>query len=248
MCRLINRWKRRSVLIQGTAFINLCYYSWENVVCRGKLMFSERRVWGTPRSSTRSSADVVHPHRFVPIAQHQHATKTRLSFHSEEEKLIRYHISWIFTRRSYNRPDITVVHSCSARAISCRLSRHSCRLSRHNNPPNSPPSVEGLWNKISMSVFWVVTPGTLVGGYERFGATYWIHLRGWRWRQYISPKRWYLPTSSHCDSTQNTNIIFTAVRNSNLSHLYISSFVRTLCFTSLTFQCEMFHWQGFISV
>jgi hypothetical protein len=42
--------------------------------------------------------------------------------------------------------------------------------------------------------------------------------RPWRWRQYASPKRWYLPTSPHCVTTQKNNIdIFTAVRTSSIT-------------------------------
>jgi hypothetical protein len=41
-------------------------------------------------------------------------------------------------------------------------------------------------------------------------------LKPWRWTQYVSPKRWYLPTSPHSVTTQKTNIdIFTAVRTSH---------------------------------
>jgi hypothetical protein len=40
----------------------------------------------------------------------------------------------------------------------------------------------------------------------------WIHVTWdrdqlrWRWRQYVSPKRWHLPTSLHGAKTQNNNI------------------------------------------
>jgi hypothetical protein len=37
--------------------------------------------------------------------------------------------------------------------------------------------------------FWVVTPCGLVGRYQRFGETYWLHLQPRRWRHYVSPKR-----------------------------------------------------------
>jgi hypothetical protein len=43
--------------------------------------------------------------------------------------------------------------------------------------------------KMYMLVFWVV-----------------MLLQPWRWRQYVSPKRWYLPTSPHDVTTQKTNI------------------------------------------
>jgi hypothetical protein len=38
---------------------------------------------------------------------------------------------------------------------------------------------EVLTAKISMLVFWVVTPCGLVGEYESFGGTYCLHLQGW---------------------------------------------------------------------
>jgi hypothetical protein len=40
-------------------------------------------------------------------------------------------------------------------------------------------------------------------------------LQPWRWRQYVSPKRQYLPTSLHGVTTQNNIAIFTAVKTSN---------------------------------
>jgi hypothetical protein len=61
-----------------------------------------------------------------------------------------------------------------------------------------------------MLVFRVVTPCGLVGRYQRFGKTH--SLQPWRWREYVSPKRWYLLASTHRTTTQKTNIdVFTAV-------------------------------------
>jgi hypothetical protein len=41
-----------------------------------------------------------------------------------------------------------------------------------------------------------------------------------RWRQCVSPKRWYLPTRLHGVTTQNNNIvIFTTVRISNFTNV-----------------------------
>jgi hypothetical protein len=60
--------------------------------------------------------------------------------------------------------------------------------------------------KMSMLVFWVVTPCGLVGRYQRFGGTYRLHLQGWRRRQYDPPKGWYAPMSPHGVTTQKTNI------------------------------------------
>jgi hypothetical protein len=43
-----------------------------------------------------------------------------------------------------------------------------------------------------------------------------IFRQPWRWRQYVPPKRWYLPISPHGVTTQETNIdIYSAVRISN---------------------------------
>jgi hypothetical protein len=41
-----------------------------------------------------------------------------------------------------------------------------------------------------MSLLWVLAPCRLVDRYQRFGES-------WRWRQYVSPKRWYLAMSPH---------------------------------------------------
>jgi hypothetical protein len=38
----------------------------------------------------------------------------------------------------------------------------------------------------------------------------------WRWRQYVPPKRWYLPTSPHGVTTQKTNTDIFALRTSHL--------------------------------
>jgi hypothetical protein len=43
------------------------------------------------------------------------------------------------------------------------------------------------------------------------------HLQPWGWRQYVSPKRWYLSSSPHDVTTQKINSdTFTALRTSNL--------------------------------
>jgi hypothetical protein len=57
----------------------------------------------------------------------------------------------------------------------------------------------------------VVTPCRLVGRYKCFGETYCFHLQGWilqlqRWRQYVSPKRWYLRTRTHSVTSRKSNI------------------------------------------
>jgi hypothetical protein len=40
-------------------------------------------------------------------------------------------------------------------------------------------------------VFWVVMPYIHIGRYYHFGATFYIHLHGWRWRQHAPLKWWY---------------------------------------------------------
>jgi hypothetical protein len=49
--------------------------------------------------------------------------------------------------------------------------------------------------KMSMLLFWIVTPCGLVGRYQGFGGTYCFHLQGW-----------YLPAGPHGISTQKTKI------------------------------------------
>jgi hypothetical protein len=49
-------------------------------------------------------------------------------------------------------------------------------------------------------------------GFEVFTAVkmimfFWVLLQPWRWGQYVSPKRWHLPTSLHGAKTQRNNII-----------------------------------------
>jgi hypothetical protein len=69
---------------------------------------------------------------------------------------------------------------------------------------------------ISIMVFWVVTPCVFVDRYLRFGETQCLHFHSWRWKQYVAPKHWYLPTCPQGVTTQKTTIdIFTAMRTSN---------------------------------
>jgi hypothetical protein len=57
---------------------------------------------------------------------------------------------------------------------------------------------------MTMLFFWAVTPE--------------------RWRQYVSPKQWYLSMRLHSITTyKNNTIIFTAMRTSNLSTGNISN-------------------------
>jgi hypothetical protein len=76
-----------------------------------------------------------------------------------------------------------------------------------------------------MLVFRSVTPCGLIRRYHRFGRTYRLHLQGvtaLKWRQYVSAKRWHLPTSPDGVTTQKTNTdIFIAVRTPN--------FIKCLC-------------------
>jgi len=56
--------------------------------------------------------------------------------------------------------------------------------------------------KMSVLIFWVVTPYGFVGKYQLYEGTYCFHLHGWRWKQYVSPSGWYLSTSPHGVTTQ----------------------------------------------
>jgi hypothetical protein len=54
-----------------------------------------------------------------------------------------------------------------------------------------------------MMLFWVLAPCRMIGRCQHFGRTYCLHPQPWRWRRYVSPKRWHLPTSLHGARTQN---------------------------------------------
>jgi hypothetical protein len=58
-----------------------------------------------------------------------------------------------------------------------------------------------------MMFFWVITPYELVVRYQRFGETHCLHLQPLRLRQYVSPKRWYLPMSLHGVTTKNISML-----------------------------------------
>jgi hypothetical protein len=53
-----------------------------------------------------------------------------------------------------------------------------------------------------MMIFRVLLPCRLIRRCQRSGETYCLHLQGGRWRLYVSPKRWHLPTSLHGAKTQ----------------------------------------------
>jgi hypothetical protein len=63
---------------------------------------------------------------------------------------------------------------------------------------------------------WFVTPRGLVGWYQRFGVTYCFHVQDLR--QYVHPKRWYLPTSPHSVTIQKTNINTSVLKTWNEVH------------------------------
>jgi hypothetical protein len=50
-----------------------------------------------------------------------------------------------------------------------------------------------VFTAVRMMFFWVLAPCRLAGRCQRFGET--LHLQLWRWRQFVSPKRWHLPAS-----------------------------------------------------
>jgi hypothetical protein len=90
-------------------------------------------------------------------------------------------------------------------------------LTHHSEIGHRLTAQQPQHNVTSVFVFWIV------GRHERFGGIHSFHLQGWR-RQYVSPKRWYLPTSLHDVPTQETNTgVFTAVRTSRLKFIHTAS-------------------------
>jgi hypothetical protein len=81
----------------------------------------------------------------------------------------------------------------------------------------------------------------LVNGYRSFRRTHCLYFKSWRWKQFVSAKRWYLHTGPNSVTTKQTNMgVFTALRTSNLiqfcsvtvlhRHLNLSqSQLRVLC-------------------
>jgi hypothetical protein len=77
--------------------------------------------------------------------------------------------------------------------------------------------------RMVMLFFWVLAPYRLIGrcqpldaklesGRIYIGLCKSLHfpaspLQPWRWKKYVSPKRWHLPTSLHGAKIQNNNII-----------------------------------------
>lgn len=68
---------------------------------------------------------------------------------------------------------------------------------------------------ISMLPLWLVTLHVLVGGYQRFGEIYWLHLEGWNLFLWNT-------LSQNFVTTEKTKIdILTAVRTSNFIQLFV---------------------------
>jgi hypothetical protein len=90
--------------------------------------------------------------------------------------------------------------------------------------------------KIIECVSHLVLQCGFVSRYERFGETYCFHLQGWRWRQYIPPKNWHIPTSPdgvvHITSTKfgecllikKSKYIYLATRHKALRDSIYSSY------------------------
>jgi hypothetical protein len=68
-----------------------------------------------------------------------------------------------------------------------------------------------------ITVFWNVTPGSLVESYQHSGGTYYIHLQGntllpWSWRQQVPSKLCYLSTKLHSVLSQDTVVFMQDLR------------------------------------
>jgi hypothetical protein len=75
-----------------------------------------------------------------------------------------------------------------------------------------PPENGLRGDKMSMLVFCVVMSCVVVCTHQRSGEAFCLRLQPWGWRQYVPPKRWYVPRNSDGDSAQKTNNgLFTAV-------------------------------------
>jgi hypothetical protein len=92
--------------------------------------------------------------------------------------------------------------------------------------------------QMSVLVFWVVTPCTLVAGYQRFGLTYCFQLQTWRCRQYVSPKRWYLPAHPQGVVTQKTNIDTLKSHFCLLNTLFLLGFPKKICTYFMTLRAD----------
>jgi hypothetical protein len=77
---------------------------------------------------------------------------------------------------------------------------------------------------IQMMYFWIVKLCRLVGRHQCLGVMYSLLLHPWWWKQYVSPKCWYLPVSVHGIITQkNDTDILTAMKTS-ISHTIFSTY------------------------
>jgi hypothetical protein len=61
---------------------------------------------------------------------------------------------------------------------------------------------------LNIAVFWSVTSCSLPNEHQRSEEACCLSLTPWRWRQQIPPKRWYLPTRLHDDTSHMTEIFF----------------------------------------
>jgi hypothetical protein len=82
-----------------------------------------------------------------------------------------------------------------------------------------------------MLVFWVVTP---CGFVDRVNTTFGI--KSWRRRQYIPPKRWYLPASARGGAARKTNINDVGIR-AGKEHTH-----RLNSYRILSCGCVIFRW------
>jgi hypothetical protein len=60
---------------------------------------------------------------------------------------------------------------------------------------------------IKITVLWDVTPCCFENGYQHFGRTYRLHLRGWRGWHYVPPKRRQSTTRLHALTSQKDSVL-----------------------------------------
>jgi hypothetical protein len=84
-------------------------------------------------------------------------------------------------------------------------------------------------NNFTFVCGWLQNCVNYVNHIFKFGLWWIEHSQPWRWRHYVSPKRWHLPTSLHGAKTQNVIIIKKKRSNYNddtsirLKHLHFYS-------------------------
>jgi hypothetical protein len=129
------------------------------------------------------------------------------------------------------------------------------------------------WIQFRVHVFWVITPCSVVLGYQLVRGPYCLHLQGplkrwyptttlhgittqknstwniWRWRQYGPLKRWYPTTKLHGVTTQKTSTRNIAAMKASNSHLnWVSSLAPFMASHKAQVHCSVCSYCIWISI